>query len=88
MSDPDYLNIVIGLLKTNRCLNEKLDATTRLDQLEVDSMHLTRFLMDLEKEMRILVPDEVWVKWVSVADISDYVEKYKVEYGDGELQEM
>ncbi|HLA41694.1 MAG TPA: hypothetical protein VJ417_16945 [Candidatus Glassbacteria bacterium] len=88
MSDPEYLDRVIKLLRANQCRNEHLDGYTRIDQLEIDSVHLTRFLLDLEKELQILVPDEARVPWVCVADIADYAEKYRVDFGGEGLREL
>ena len=88
MPDPRTMDGVMQLLRVHKCANERLEPETLMDQLEMDSVHLAGFMLDLEEQYRILVPDEEFKRWIKVGDIAEYIEKYTEEYGGGDLSEM
>ena len=88
MADQEILEDVIQVLKTNRCPLENIDAETRIEDLELDSVGLTRVLMDLEDRFSILVADQTWVRWQNIGDVVKYIASYQEEFGDFKLTEM
>ena len=88
MPDRGTIDGVIQMLRAHRCVIERLEPETLMDQLEMDSIHLAGFMIDLEEQYRILVPDEEFKRWIKVGDIAEYIEKYTEEYGGGDLSEM
>jgi len=88
VADQEILEDVIQVLKTNRCPLENIDAETRIEDLELDSVGLTRVLMDLEDRFSILVADQTWVRWQNIGDVVKYIASYQEEFGDFKLTEM
>ena len=88
MAELKNLESVIHLLRAHKCTNEQLDSETLIDQLEIDSIRMAGFVLNLEEEFSILVPDEAFKRWRKVADIANYVESYLEEYGPGDLSQM
>jgi acyl carrier protein len=86
--DQEILKEVIQVLKTNRCPLETINAETRIEELELDSVELTRVLMDLEDRFSIIVPDQTWVKWKTIGEVIQYISKYKEEFGGINLTEL
>ena len=88
MADLENLDGVIQLLKANKCMNQTLRAETLIEELEMDSIHMAGFLLDLEEQYRIMVTDEEFQRWIKVGDIAEYIDKFAEEYGAGDLSEM
>lgn len=88
MAGLENLESVIHLLRAHKCANEKLDAETPIDQLEIDSIRMTGFILSIEEEFDILVTDEAFGRWMKVGDIAEYIALYQEEYGTGELHEI
>ncbi len=88
MDKIENLESVIQLLRAHKCLIEKVDSDTPLDQLEMESIRMAGFVMELEEQFSILVTDEAYGKWIRVGDIAEYIDYYLEEYGDGRLGEM
>ena len=64
-----------------RQLNVKEGAVKRetdiAADLKADSLDVVEMLMQLEEEFKISLPEDVAVKFKTVGDISDYIEKNK-----------
>lgn len=88
MIKEEILKELIHVLKTNNCPLENIDAETRIEDLELDSLGLTKALMDLEDNFSIFVPDQTWVKWQNIGEIIEYISNYQDEFGDLNLKEM
>jgi acyl carrier protein len=88
MADIENMEIIIQMLRANKCVNSKLDEDMLLDDLEMDSIHMAGFLLDMEERFRLYVPDEEFKRWIKLGDIADYVDKFMEEYGSGDLREM
>ena len=88
MADVENIERVINLLRSHKCVNEQIDSETPMDQLEIDSVEMASFVLDLEEMFSILVTDEAFKKWIKVGDIAEYAEYYLEEYGNGKLNEM
>jgi acyl carrier protein len=88
MADLENMDGVVHLLKANKCMNQTLRAETLIEELEMDSIHMAGFLLDLEEQFRIVVPDEEFQRWIKLADIAEYIERFSGEYGSGDLSEM
>ena len=88
MADQEILKEVIQVLKSNRCPLENVNAETRIEDLELDSVKLTKVLMDLEDHFSIIVADQTWVKWKNIGEIIQYISKYQEEFGEIKLTEM
>ncbi|MBW7996131.1 MAG: acyl carrier protein [Candidatus Glassbacteria bacterium] len=88
MAEHKNLESVIHLLRAHKCANEKIDAGTPIDLLEIESIRMADFVLSLEEEFSILVTDERFKRWTKVGDIADYIETYLEKYGTGELGEM
>ncbi len=88
MAEIENLESVIHLLRASKCGREQVDSETPLDLLEMDSIQMAGFVMSLEDEFSIMVTDEAYQKWIKVGDITEYIEYYLEEYGDGKLSEM
>jgi len=86
--DQEILKELISILKSNRCPLEKIDAETRIEDLELDSVGLTKVLMDLEDHFSILVTDQTWVKWQDLGEVVEYISNYRKEFGQMNLTEM
>jgi len=86
--DEEILKEMIQVLESNRCPLENISAETMIEDLEFDSIALTKVLMDLEDRFSILVPDQTWVKWQNIDDIIKYISKYQEEFGSLNLKEM
>ena len=79
---------VIHQLKANGCKLESVDGETAIAELEMDSLHLTMFLLDLEDSFKILVTDQIWAQWLRVSDIAAYTEQYRLKFGLANLKEL
>jgi len=88
MVDDDILKEVIQVFKSNRCPLENIDAETMIENLELDSIELTKVLMDLEDRLSIYVPDQAWGKWQNIGDLVEYISNYQQEFGGLNLKEM
>jgi acyl carrier protein len=88
MDNEEILKEVIHVLKSSRCPLENIDAETRVEDLELDSIELTKLLMDLEDHFSILVPDQTWAKWQNIGDVIEYISNYQKEFGGLNLKEM
>lgn len=57
--------------------DSKITPQTRImDELGADSIDVLQLLMTLEEEKGITIPDEELMKFVTVQDILDYLEKH------------
>ena len=88
MVDEDILKEVIKIIKSNQCPLENIDAETRIEDLELDSIVLTKVLLELEDNFSILGPDQTWVKWQNIGDVIEYILNYQQEFGGLNLKEM
>lgn len=88
MDELENIESVIRLLRAHKCANENLNSETLIDQLEMDSIHIASFILDLEEEFSILVSDEAFSNWIKVGDIAEHIDSYLEEYGSGDLSEM
>ena len=88
MVDEEIIKEVIQVLKANRCSLETINAETGIEDLELDSIELTRVLMDLEDRFSMIVPDQTWVKWKTIGEIIQYISKYQEEFGEINLKEL
>ena len=87
MAEETIFDAVAGLLRANKCLKENLDTDTLVEELEMDSVHLTYFLLELEEHFEVVVPDEIWQKWTKVGDIVDYITEYQQKYSNTAVSE-
>ncbi len=88
MAEVENLERVLNLLRVHTRANESFDSETPLDRLEIDSVGMASFVIDLEEAFSILVTDEAFNKWIKVGDIAEYLKGYLEEYGNGKLSEM
>lgn len=88
MVDEDILKEVRQVFKSNSCPLENIDAETMIGNLELDSIELTKVLMDLEDRFSIYVPDQAWGGWQNIGDLIEYISKYQQEFGGLNLKEM
>ncbi len=88
MVDEDILKEVIQVFESNSCPLENIDAETMIENLELDSIGLTKVLMDLEDQFSIYVPDQAWGKWLNIGDLIEYISNYQQEFGGLNLKEM
>lgn len=88
MGNEEILKEVIHVLKNSPCPLENIDAETRVEDLELDSIDLTKVLMDLEDHFSILVPDQTWTNWQNIGDVTEYISNYQKEFGGLNLKEM
>ena len=88
MVDQEILKEVVQVLKANRCPLETINAETSIEELELDSVELTRVLMDLEDRFSMIVPDQAWVKWKTIGETIQYISKYQEEFGEINLKEL
>lgn len=88
MVDEDILKEVIQVFESNSCPLENIDAETMIENLELDSIGLTKVLMDLEERLSIYVPDQAWGKWQNIGDLIEYISNYQQEFGGLNLKEM
>ena len=88
MVDEDILKEVIQVFESNSCPLKNIDAETMIENLELDSIELTKVLMDLEERFSIYVPDQAWSKWQNIGDLIEYISNYQQEFGGLNLKEM
>lgn len=88
MVDEDILKEVIQVFESNSCPLENIDAETMIENLELDSIGLTKVLMDLEDQFSIYVPDQAWGGWQNIGHLIEYISNYQQEFGGLNLKEM
>lgn len=88
MSETPVLADVIRLLQNNRCQLQNINEGTMIENLEIDSVMLTSFLIELEEQFNLLVTDEIWSKWKKVGDIVSYVIEFQQEYSTVKLSDI
>ena len=88
MPDPEIMDAIVQMLRTHKCANESLRAETPIEELQIDSIQMTGFVLDLEERFRIMVPDEEFKSWITVGDIAGYIDKFIENYGTSDLSEM
>ncbi len=88
MVDEDILKEVIQVFESNSCPLENIDAETMIENLELDSIGLTKVLMDLEDQFSIYVPDQAWGGWQNIGDLIKYISNYQQKFGGLNLKEM
>ncbi len=88
MSEIPILADVIRLLQNNRCPLQKIDEQTMIENLEIDSVMLTSFLIELEEQFNLLVTDGIWSKWKKVGDIVSYIIEFQQEYSTVKLSDI
>ena len=88
MSETPVLADIIRLLQNNKCLLQNINEGTMIENLEIDSVMLTSFLMELEEQFNLLVTDEIWSKWKKVGDIVSYIIEFQQEYSGLKLSEL
>ena len=79
---------VIHQLTANGCKLESITGETTVEELEMDSLHQTFFLLDLEESFNILVTDQTWALWLKVGDITAYIEEYRLKFGLTDFKEL
>ena len=79
---------VIHQLTANGCKLESITVETTVEELEMDSLHRTLFLLDLEDSFNILVADQTWAKWLKIGDIVEYIEEFRLKFGLANFKEL
>ncbi len=77
---------IFTLLRNTKGGKEVTRASTWED-LGVDSLDVAEFLMEVEKELAVVIPDAEAEKMKTVGEIIDYVEAAKAKQGGGKPPE-
>jgi acyl carrier protein len=84
------------ILHANGCRVENLSMDTRFEELEMNSLELTNALLEVEDHFQVLIPDETWSTWQTLAEVIAFIAEYKQtqailnlthQIAEGEVQE-
>jgi acyl carrier protein len=75
MSEPSVEERVLMLLENLVLDGHEVTEISTWEQMGLDSLHKIEFMMDMEDEFNISVPDEVMSYLESVDDVVGYIER-------------
>jgi len=55
-----------------------IDLDTTFEFLRYDDLAMVYFILDIEQQFSVSVPDEVWSQWKTVRDAHDYISTVKL----------
>jgi acyl carrier protein len=75
MSEPSVEERVLMLLENLVLDGHEVTEISTWEQMGLDSLHKIEFMMDMEDEFNISIPDEVMSYLESVDDVVGYIER-------------